>query len=278
MIKGQKPIVLLPYDFTEVSKYAVKHAVAVAKLFGYSITLLNILDNNTKLYMKMSNMKNDDLIFKLKEMCDFIKQVNNVNVDYFYQKGSIKSICKIAKKLNVSFMVLGIDEPRGNTTAIMKVVSNSTVPVFVIQQKSDITEYKHLLFPLDDSPGSRQKAGWAAKIAKTSGAHISILSVNDPNRDKRIKQQVIAAQVEEYFIKYGLKCTTDIAKGKPKDFALDSLEFGKEKKCDVYIIMHRPKKLFSTVDPIDKQFIFNDTKTPVLCVNLRDIGVMGGFN
>jgi nucleotide-binding universal stress UspA family protein len=278
MIKGQKPVVLLPYDFTEVSKYAVKHAVAIAKLFGYSITLLNIHDNSTKVYMKMSNMKQDDLIFKLQEMCDFIKQTHSVDVDYNYHKGSINSICKIAKELNVSFMVLGIDEPRGNATEIMKVVSKSPVPVFVVQQKSERTDYKHLLFPLDDFPGSRQKVAWAAKIAKTSGANISIFSINQTEQEKRKKHMVIIEQVEEYFVKHGLKCTIDFAKGKLKDFATEALQFGVEKKCDLYIIMHRPKKFFASIDTIDKQLIFNDTKTPVLCVNLRDVGVMGGFN
>lgn len=278
MSKNKKPVIFLPYDFTEVSKSAIKHGASLAKLFGYSITILNIYDKSTRMYLKMSNMNKSDLAFKLEEMCTFIKNNSGVDVDYVLRDGSINSIGILAKELEVSFMVLGIDEPKGGHSEIMKVVSKSPVPVFVVQQRSEESEYKHIFFPLDDFHGSRQKVGWAAHLAKTSNARISIFSITLTDKEKIYKHKKIIEQIEMFFEKHGISYSTHFAKGAIKDFSEEAIQFGVESKCDLFVIMHRPKKLFSSLDPIDKKFIFNSAKLPVMCVNLMDIGVAGGFN
>lgn len=278
MIKERKPVIILPYDFTEVSKYAVKHAVALAKVFGYTITLLNIYDSGTRKYLKVSNMGKTDLKPKLQETCDLIKSNSGVDVDYFYKKGSIKSIRKIAEQLAVSLMVIGIDEPLLKISPILKVVSKSPVPVMVVQQKSEMFDYKRLMFPLDDFIGSRQKVGWAARLAKMTNAEVNIFSMKQTEKEKTYKHNRIIDQVEEFFHKRGINTTTQIAVGKAKDFPEEALQFGIDKKCDVFIIMYQPKKFFSTVTTLDKRLIFNDSKVPVLCVNLQDLGIAAGFN
>ena len=102
MKEEPRPVILLPYDFTEVSKYGVKHAVALARMLGYSITVLNVLDASTKMYLKLSNMQKQDLQYKLNDLCNFVMQNNkDVRVDYFFKKGSVKTISEIAEELNV---------------------------------------------------------------------------------------------------------------------------------------------------------------------------------
>jgi nucleotide-binding universal stress UspA family protein len=271
-------IILLPYDFSEVSKYAVKHAVALAKPFANRILLLNILDERTLKYMKLSNMKKGDLDYKLQETAEFIKKNSGIETEYFIKEGPIKTICKIAEKKNVMFMVVGIDEPKGGKSEILKMVSSSPVPVLVVQQKAENTNYRHILFPLDDFHASRQKTGWAAKLAKVCGSRISIIAVKHTVQEKKFRQETITEQVEEFFHKKLISYTTTYGKGSPKDFPMEALQYGIDKGCDVFVIMHRPKTAFYTVDPQDKNLIFNEAKIPVLCVNVRDVGHAAGFN
>ncbi len=278
MIKEKKPVILIPFDFTEVSNCAVKHATALAKIFGFSITLLNIYDISTRKYLRLSNMKKTDLESKLKEISDGVKQSSAVDCDYFYKKGSIKTIRKIAEDLAVSLMVIGIDEPLLKISPILKVVSKSPVPVMVVQQKSEMLDYKHIMFPLDEFYASRQKVGWASRLAKATQAQVSIISINQIDKEKVYKHQRIIEQVEEFFHKRGIAHSTKIATGGIKDFPEEALQFGIDQKCDVFVIMYQPKKFFSTVTTLDKRLIFNDSRIPVLCVNLRDLGVAGGFN
>jgi nucleotide-binding universal stress UspA family protein len=278
MKEEPRPVILLPYDFTEVSKYGVKHAVALAKILGYSITVLNVLDASTKMYLRLSNMKNEDLQYKLNDLCNFIMENNkDLKVDYYFKKGSVKTISEIAEELNVSFIVIGIDEPRAGATPILKMLSKSSRPVFVVQQKAENINYKNFLFPLDDFSASRQKAVFAARLAKGAGATIHIFSVRVADTNEKFKQTKIVEQLEEYFKKNGVSSITEYAKGDSKEFPREVFETGIADKCDIFVIMPRGKKLFSSVSPLDKHLIFNEARIPVLCVNPKDLGVGGGI-
>lgn len=278
MVNSHQPVILIPYDFTEVSRQALSHTISLARMFGYSIKFLNILDPGTKRYMKANNISRKGLDDEMQKLCEEVRSGSQVESDYLIQSSSIKGIKKIAGKLNVMFMVLGIDEPRHGASAIMKVVSKSPVPVFVIQQNSAICSCQKILFPLDDFHGSRQKTGWAARIAAKCNASISIFSMNQKDPTKVYKHHKIIEQVQDFFDKKGIRHETKIAEGPMKAFPLEALRYGLEQKCDLFIIMYRPQKLFRSMDPIDRQFIFNESKIPVLCVNLRDVGVAQGFN
>jgi nucleotide-binding universal stress UspA family protein len=271
--------ILFPYDFSEVSDYALKHAVINAKRFGYHIKLLNILDSRTRAYMKLNHLKEEGLKGVLSEMCEKImKETPGLKAEYHFRPGSIKTMCKLATELGVRYMVLGIDEPKSNATEILEVTAISPVPVFVVQQGATLSEFKHLLFPIDDFHATLQKVGWTKRIAKKSGAKVSIFSINQTNAEKLYKHKKIIRQVEEFFDKFNVKTETHFAKGKISEFPDEALAFGLENKCDCFIIMHRPKKRFSSVATIDKKLMFNDGKIPVLCVNIRDVGVAAGFN
>jgi nucleotide-binding universal stress UspA family protein len=278
MLKDRNPKLLLPYDFTEVSKFAIQHAIALAKIFGYSITLLNIYDSSTRKFLRENGLAKADLDAKLQETADSIKQSGNVDADHFFKKGSIKTIRRLSDELKVSLMVIGIDEPKLRVSPILKVVSKSPVPVMVVQQQCELFDYKHLLFPLDDFPGSRQKVGWAARLAKLTSAKVSIFASNQSDKEKRYKQIRVVEQVEEFFHKRGIPYTSQYAEGNIKSFPDEALKFGIDQKCDVFIIMYQPKKAFSSVTQLDKKLIFNDSRIPVLCVNTRDVGISGGFN
>jgi nucleotide-binding universal stress UspA family protein len=273
-----RPVILLPYDFTEVSKYGVKHAVALAKILGYSITVLNVLDPSTKMYLRLSNMQKEDLQYKLNDLCNFVMQSNNeIKVDYYFKKGSVKTISEIAEELNVSFIVIGIDEPRVGSAKILKMLSKSSRPVFVVQQKSENINYKNFMFPLDDFNASRQKAVFAARLAKGAGSTIHIFSVRMTDPNEKFKQTKIVEQVAEYFKKNGVSSVIEYAKGGKDDFPKEVFESGIANKCDIFIIMPRGHKLFTAVNPLDKHLIFNEARIPVLCVNPRDLGVGGGI-
>lgn len=274
-----KSSILFPYDFSEVSDYALKHTIVNAQRFGYDIKILNILDSRTRAYMKANNIKEDGLKEVLLGMCNQImKETPKVKAEYHLRPGSIKTMCKLATEFGVRYMVLGIDEPKSNATEILEVTAFSPVPVFVIQQGAAITEFKHLLFPMDDFHATLQKAGWTKRIAKITGAKVSIFSINQTRPDRLYKHKKMVRQLEEFFDKFNIKSETHFAKGKISEFPDEALAFGLEAKCDCFIIMHRPKKRFSSVATIDKKLMFNEGKIPVMCVNLRDVGVAAGFN
>jgi nucleotide-binding universal stress UspA family protein len=277
MTEDPNRVILLPYDFTEVSKYAIKHAVGIAQQFNFSIKILNILDTSTKMYLHLSHIPFKDIDFVLKETCDFIKADKDIQVDYLYRKGHIGTIHDIVKELNVAYVIMGIDEPRSNSSPVMKMVGKSPKPVLVVQQKSEYNGYKNILFPLDNFPSSRQKVSYAARIAKATGAMIHIFSMQISNPTEKHKHAKIVEQVEQYFKKNEISYVTTFAKGDEKQYSAELQEYVVSKRYDLMIIMHRPPTFFAVVDEMDKRLIFNSVNIPVVCVNPKVLGVGGGL-
>jgi nucleotide-binding universal stress UspA family protein len=254
--------------------------VGIAKMFGYSIKLLNILDPGTKAYMRKNRLNAGGLKAILEEMADKFRTEHTQDTEVIVKNVSILKMRKLADSLNVACMVLGIDEPKRRASKIMKVVTKSPVPVFVIQQGAEFSPYKNILFPLDDAADSLQKVGWATAIAKATGATVHIFSVKPsaiPLKERQYKQIKMVEQVETFFARHRVDFTTNIAVGSLDDFADETIAYGKTISADLYIILNRTKKLFSRISSLDMQLIFNHTQTPAICVNKRDLFVAGGF-
>lgn len=277
-IPERNPLILLPYDFSEVSKTAARHAMVLAKLFGYRIMLLNTLDKGTRNFLRAGTLSLGDLEGKLSEISVSLQATYGVETSFMLRKGSLKRISKVAEKEGVSFIVMGVEEPRGYSTPILKVICKSPVPVFVIQQQSEAVTYRNILFPLDDFPASRQKVGWAARLAQASGARINVFSVNKTDKDKTYEHIKIIEQVESFFAKRQIQVNSVVSDAGMREFSNELLQFGSDSKCDSLVILLRAPKMFRKIHPIDKRLMFNEDRMPVLCINLRDVGITGGFS
>lgn len=281
MKKKHNSLILLPYDFTEVSNIAIDHTVGLAKMFNYSILILNIVDGGTKQYMRKNNLKKDDIIQNLNDIVEGIKRDNNIETDFVYKDTKIKDIKKIAKETGTTFMVLGFDKPRSRATSIMKLIAKSPVPVLIIQKDVPWKKYERIFFPVDDFNASRQKAGIAKAFANASGAEIHIFSFLPEEKEKKYKQHKIIDQLQEFFSSNNVSNTLELSEAKStKQFIHDGLnKYNHEKSnFDLVVVMQRPKKFYQVMHKVDKMLIFNNPSTPVMYVNLRDLFVGGGFH
>jgi len=274
------PTILFPYDFTVESDCAHEYLVGLSQLFDYSIEILNIYDSGTKKYMRDNKLDNTALEDKIRQMSMYFQEKNEIVSTYLVKNAPIKNIRRIAQKEKVAFTLLGITEPKKPSTVIMKVVTTSPVPVFVVQEGVTYKPFKNILFPLDDSPASRQKAGWAIKFAKASDATVHIYTLSPAalkSKEREFKQYQYIESCERFFARNNVKFVTETSQGSFKDYPDEIKKYAQEINADLYIIMIRPKKIFKAMDPIDFKLIFNHQKVPILCVNQRDLFLGGGI-
>jgi hypothetical protein len=274
-------LILLPYDFSEVSNTALDHAIGLAKLFNYSIMILNIFDTGTKGYMRKIGIGKDDIIQKLNDIAANVKKEHDVEADFIFKKSNIGSIKKIAVDVGTTFMVLGFEKPRSRTTAIMKLLAKSPVPVLIIPEGMPWKKYEKIFFPLDNFSSSRQKAGIAKAIALACSSSIHIFSFIPEKKEDKYRQHKIIEQIQEFFLSNRVNYTLEISEAKTSDdFVKEGLSKYNtgNKDFDFLIVMQRPKKAFQTMHKTDKKLIFNNSSIPVMYVNLRDMFVGGGFH
>jgi hypothetical protein len=174
-------------------------------------------------------------------------------------------------------MVLGVDEPRHDSTAVLKMVSKSPRPVLIIQQKSEFSGYKNILFPLDDYITSRQKATVTARLALASHARVNLFSVQVVDATEKFKHAKRVEMVEEFFKRHDVNFVTEYASGNKKQYPQEVIDTAINKRTDLIIIMQRAPKVLAPLDPADKKVIFNEARIPVLCVNAHEVIIGGGM-
>jgi nucleotide-binding universal stress UspA family protein len=279
MDQQAKPKILFPYDFSPESDYAMQYLIGLCREYNYSVEILNIFDPGTRRYMKENNLSKNDLVGKVEKLANDFQTKYNIETSYFIKNVPIKRIRKISEKNEVSFTFLAINEPQRMASRIMKVVTTSPVPALVLQNGVDYKPYKNILFPLDDSVPSRQKAGWALRIAKKSNATVHIFSINPAalrSKEKEVRQFTVIDTVEKFFAKNHINFVSEISQGNYNDYDNDIRNYATKNNVDLYIIMI-PKKIFNSIQQLDFDLIFNPEKIPVFCVNQRDLFVGGGF-
>jgi hypothetical protein len=280
MNQQELPKILFPYDFSSESDYSMKYLISLTKVFGYSVEILNILDPGTRMFMKENNFSREDLNNKVDQLAQEFQTKHCISASYLMRNVPIKRIRKISETEKVSFIFLALNEPQKMASRIMKVVTTSPVPAFVVQNGVDYRPFKNIVFPLDDSFTSRQKAGWALRFAKRSNATIHIFSVNPASlvsKEKEYKQFKVIETVEQFFARNNVRTVTEISQGNYQDFDNDIINYADKINGDLYIIMI-PLKMFKSISQLDFKTIFNPKKIPVFCVNQRNLFLGGGIS
>jgi nucleotide-binding universal stress UspA family protein len=280
MDQQEKPKILFPYDFSAESDYAMQYLIHLTKVFNYSIEILNILDPGTRKFMKENRLTKSGLTEKVVQLTEEFQTKYDISASYLIKNVPIKRIRKISEKEKVSFTFLAMNEPQKMASRIMKVVTTSPVPAFVVQNGVDFKPFKNIVFPLDDSPASRQKAGWALRFAKKSGATIHIFSVNPASlvtKEKELKQFKVIDTAEQFFARNGVSFVSEISQGNFRDFENDVLKYANKVSADLYVIMI-PSKIFRSISQLDFKLIFNTSKIPIFCVNQRNLFLGGGIS
>ncbi|HOY32481.1 MAG TPA: universal stress protein [Bacteroidales bacterium] len=277
-----KPTILFPYDFSPESDFAIEYLVGLSKTFNFSVEILNIYDVGTKKFMQENNLDKSALEDRIRQMSVDLQEKHGIMSTYLIKNTAVKNIRKISLKEHVTFTLLGISKPYKPSNRIIKVITTSPVPVFVVQKGVPYKPFKNIVFPLDDSPASRQKAAWALKFASTfEDVLIHIYTISPAalkSKEREFKQYKVIESCEHFFARNGVKFVTETSQGSYKDYPMEIKKYAESINADMFIIMIRPKKMFSNVDPVDIQLIFNQQKLPLLCVNQRDLNVGGGFN
>jgi len=266
-------IILVPTDFTQVGQNAIDHAVKAGELLDFKVTLLHVINRETKASFGKENtglaVEN-----KLKELVKSIKAESKVSVDYLSREGSIFDVIhEVATDLKVNMMILGTHGKRGLQhlfgSYAMKVITNSPVPVIVVQKRKIIDHgYKKIVFPIGLYTESRQQVFYAIVSAILFKSEILIYKQTSDQLSDTTKLNIITSQIEEEFTKKGVKYTVTAAE-RNSNFAGQLLDFAVSNSADMLMMMtdsNIANPNFDNSSWSDK-LVFNLAQIPVLCIN-----------
>ncbi|MDA3818979.1 MAG: universal stress protein [Candidatus Delongbacteria bacterium] len=211
-MKNREKIVIVTWDFTEVSEAALLHAGRYTKAAGSRVHVVHICG------------KKDDeqaLKEKIEKEIDKKNLSGSTPIDVVVKKGSIySSINKYTEEVKAELVIMGTHGIIGSQklfgSKALKVIVGSKVPFLTVQRKP-VHEFKEMVLPFDIDMEGREKLRWVVYFVDKYNLRVRILKKVSSIKDvqKTINNNVAFAKriLDEYNIPYKVDLETN-----PKDF------------------------------------------------------------
>jgi nucleotide-binding universal stress UspA family protein len=266
-----KRTILLPYDFTELSDYALQHGIQFAKMLDSDLTLLNIIKN-----------LDDEVTVteRLTKIAEETRKEYNILPKVIVRPGKVsQAIKRIATNINAILVIMKTGGAKGikkyTGSRAIKVMFGSKIPFIVVQAPPKRNIIKHVIVPIDFRYENKEKLKWINFLVKVYKPNVSLF--RPATTDYRIRNNLKFAMrfLEGRNINFELVH----ARGK-KSFVEEAIEFSDFIDADLIVIMLSRR---ITIDKIlfglkDQKFISNNYKIPIMCLNPRtDLRKYAGF-
>jgi CPA2 family monovalent cation:H+ antiporter-2 len=196
--------ILCPIDFSQTSRHALDHAVAIAKWYRSEITLLNVMPLEPQPPIRLAGTGESDVSFipdrrsmeeELRAWSEPARR-EGIKADIRVDQGAAASqIVEHARRANTDLLVIGTHGLSGFERFLLgsvteKVLRKASCPVMTVPPASSTTAkipYKRLLCPVDFSESSLAALRFACSIAKEANADLTLLHVcESPPDDERL--------------------------------------------------------------------------------------------
>ncbi|MCH7657055.1 MAG: universal stress protein [Bacteroidetes bacterium] len=272
----KRQTILVPHDFTEVADYALQHAILVAENTGNDITMVHIIDNESKY---------DTALEKCNEIAGntFKKHFRRPKV--VVKTGSIfTAIGKAAKETNASLVIMGTHGIKGmqklTGSWALKVIVHSEVPFIIVQEPPKSKKFKKIVFPIDFKVENKEKNQWVNYLAKHYQSKFFLIKqdIKDKAFKRRINSNMVFAK--KYLTSRNVEFEIHTAPAKTK-FWKGTLSHAKEINADLILIM--ATRDIGVADYAfganEQNILANPEGIPVMCINpSASIRKEGGFS
>ncbi len=259
---SQKPIILVPTDFTAVGDSAVQYAVRLSKILNARIELLHVVGNSKD--PSMAKVALSGLATKLeKEKIEVITRIESGNI--------FDDIGKVAHEIEARLIVMGTHGVKGMQHVLgskaLKVITNSDVPFIVVQKKPMKPEgFKNIVIPVDFNQEVKQSIKYAWEIGKyfQSKIHIVYVKEKDPYIAAKIERNIPFAK--ELFKEN--KVAYEIIELEKKDFIKEVMKYSQTVDADLLTIINNHENIMTYFGGSFEQTIIGNTEEiPVLVIN-----------
>lgn len=267
-----KKIVLVPWDFTEGSENALRHAIQLAAAGNNEIMLLHILPR-TYLYdffnRKGNHKENEDAKVRLDAVVEEIAGKYDVRPQAIVIEGPPRKIMKdLITTANINLIVSSrsyVYQGKAHDSAkYLKnlIIKDFTVPFIIIENPPAHSHYIELVVPIDYDRKFKETLHWIIYLSKYYKCNINLIKpfILDEGKKKHMANNIYFTKkmLDGNKIIYGIKTAK-----KKVDFQDEVFKFAKNIDADLILIM------------ADKYDMYVQNKkdmtlhVPVMCVNPR---------
>jgi nucleotide-binding universal stress UspA family protein len=280
--------IIVAIDFSECSINAFMHALSIAQTCKSDMVLVWVekpqsekdkFENNASDVKKKVELQFQELIAKYQPELPDNKMTYKIRTGKVY-----KEITAEARESRAMMVVSGTHGASGFEAFWIgsnanRIISSSPCPVVTIRAGIDIKRpLEKIVFPIDSTLETRQKANFTGYLAKMHGAEVHLLSLYTSKvREIRMNVDIYAKQVATYFDEEGIRYVmTSMEADNISDAMID---YGKKIDANLISIMTEQESSASNLwmGPFAHQTV-NHSPIPVLSIHSKELLASGlGF-
>lgn len=263
--------VVVGFDFSSGSAYAVDLAIDIANRWKSDIRLV---------YVKEKNEAEGPIREEIERRNAAVEPLlQGIKLEYVLRQGNpADELTKQAAEDNAALLIVGTHGMSGMKTNMLgrnsyKTIEQSPVPVLIVREDFNFSKsLDTIVVPLDNSDDTRQKVSVAAMFAKTFGSTIHLLGLYTATAaDVRGIVDNYVKMVEKYLDKNEIEHATKFI-NVSKNVTADTLDYANTVQADMIAIMtEQEKNLSSLILGTYAQQMINQSTIPVLTVRPKDV-------
>jgi nucleotide-binding universal stress UspA family protein len=273
-MKTKKPI-LVTWDFTQKSEFALEHGVNLAQHLNTEVTLIHIVKKDKEV---------DAAEVKMDALADETSKKYNIKINTVVPVGTIfTTISEVATDIHAEMVIMGTHGMKGMQKLVgswaLKVIAGSKVPFIVVQNRPTSHGFQKIVFPIDFRKENKEKINWIYYIARLYNSTFYI--IKDKVTDKKFRKGVHSNMMftEKFLRSNEIPYEIHTSPGK-KDFTHETIDFANEINADLLLIM--TTKDITVADYVlganEQLIISNKHEIPVMCINPRPGKIGQGFS
>jgi len=260
-------IIVVPWDFTPVTEYALQHAIKISRMTHNDICLLHIVEKITTeggIKAKQAAMNNKG---------NEIEQKYGVTVKTHVQRGTIfKQIPEFVNDHSASLVVMGTHGMNGmqklTGSWALKVIAKSRVPFIVVQAPpADMEKFRIIVCPIDWRAEEKEKLSMAIYMSKYFDTKVHILKATRKDESLAKKANLNLNFTVRMLIQNNIEY--EIREVPSDKLGEQTIEIAQQLNADLILIMTTKDITFAdyVVGAKEQYIIANSSKIPVCCVN-----------
>lgn len=274
-MEQEQNIILVTWDFTEKSEYALEHAILASKRTNYGIGLVHIVKKDTEIKAAEDQIRGT-IVSKYPQL--------SPAPEIIVRDGNIfTTITDLANEMGARMVFMGTHGIKGMQKFFgswaLKVIAHTKMPFIVVQDRPKSDFYRKVLLPLTFRKENKECINWVTYFSKHFGTDFHILKAKhtDPNFIKGIESNIFF--LRKNFLTKGVEFKMEEAKGE-KDFVIEVLDYAGEIKADALMIMITRDIGFAdyVLGAHEQYLIANDAGLPVICINPKPPKLSGSFS
>jgi nucleotide-binding universal stress UspA family protein len=268
-IPEYKDPILVPWDFSDVSGYALQHALLFAPILGGQIYLLNIAKREKEIQSATD---------KLEKIANDTFKKHNIKPGVIVRTGNIfTTITEIANNNRAKMVVMGTHGIKGmqklTGSWALKVITGTNTPFIVVQNPPVGKEIKNIVFPVNHTKENKQKLKQARLLAKHYELNFTLVVAHDiTNQQFKRNTKTNLNYVKSFFRQNNIMYEVKAIEGTDNSTEA-TLKYADENQPDLIMIL--TTKNINIQDYVlgadEQKIIANPYKVPVMCINPKKV-------